>query len=106
MNPNKKRTFTREFKIEAVKLITEQGYSVKQASESLGVCQTILRNWKKKLEAEGDIAFPGKGHMAPADEELRKLREENRRLRMERDILKKVVPSKAWERGMFDATMN
>ena len=94
MNPNKKRTFTREFKIEAVKLITEQGYSVKQAAESLGVCQTILRSWKKKLESapdNGDAAFPGKGKLAPPEDELRRLREENRRLRMERDILKKAT---------------
>jgi transposase len=87
----KKRTFTREFKIEAVKLITEQGYSVRQAAESLGVCQTILRNWKKRLESQDDAAFPGKGSLVPADDQLRKLREENRRLRMERDILKKAT---------------
>jgi len=57
----------------------------------LGVCQTILRNWKKRLESQDDAAFPGKGSLVPADDQLRKLREENRRLRMERDILKKAT---------------
>lgn len=106
MSKPKRRTYTREFKMDAVGLVTNQGYTFKQAAESLGVHVTRLRDWKKQLEAEGVEAFPGKGRLKPADEEIRCLREQVRRLKMERDILKKVAPSKAWERGMLHATMN
>jgi transposase len=87
----KRRTYTREFKIEAVGLVTEQGYSLREAAESLGVSANSLRNWKNAFEQEGNSAFPGKGKLPPADEEIRRLVEENRRLRMERDILKKAT---------------
>ena len=83
--------FSREFKIEAVKLVTEQGYGVGQAAESLGISTNSLRKWREKFEDQGQEAFPGKGKLTPKDEELRKLREECRRLRMERDILKKAT---------------
>jgi len=91
MSESKRRSFSREYKLEAVKLVTEQGYTLAKASESLGVGSTVLRGWVKKFEAEGVEAFPGKGCLKPEDEELRRLREENRRLRMERDILKKAT---------------
>jgi transposase len=84
----KRRTYTREFKIEAVKLVTEQGYSVAEAVRSLGLHETLLRSWKQAFEAEGDHAFPGKGNLSPFEEEIRRLRAENKRLLMERDILK------------------
>ena len=87
----KRRVYSREFKIEAVKLVTEQDYSISQAAESLGVSGNILRKWRDKLEQQGQEAFPGKGKLTAADDELRKLREECRRLRMERDILKKAT---------------
>lgn len=91
MSETRRRNFSREYKLEAVKLITEQGYTLTKASESLGVRPTVLRAWVKKFEAEGGEAFPGKGRLKPEDEELRRLREENRRLRMEREILKKAT---------------
>ena len=87
----KRRTYTREFKIEAVKLVTEQGYSVAEAARSLGLHETLLRSWKQAFEAEGDHAFPGKGNLSPFEEEIRRLRAENKRLLMERDILKKAT---------------
>jgi transposase len=87
----KRKTYGREFKLEAVRLVTEQGYSVSQAAESLGVSANLLRTWREKFGRQGQEAFPGKGRLAAPDEELRKLREENRRLRMERDILKKAT---------------
>ncbi len=61
-----RRTYTREFKIEAVKLITEQGYSVAEAARSLGVHETLLRSWKQALQAQGDQAFPGQGNPRPS----------------------------------------
>jgi transposase len=86
-----RRTYTREFKVEAVKLVTEQGYSVAEAARSLGVHTTLLRSWKQALQAQGDQAFPGQGHPPAVEEELRRLRAENKRLQAERDILKKAA---------------
>lgn len=83
-----RRKYSREFKMDAVRLVTEQGYTVRQAAESLGIRDNMLWRWKKQLQDEGDAAFrPGEGPEA----ELKQLREENRRLRMERDILKKAT---------------
>lgn len=86
-----RRKFTREFKQEAVRLVTEQGYSVKEAAENLGIGENMLRRWKNELEANGKVAFPGNGNLISPEEELRRLREENKRLRMEREILKKAA---------------
>jgi transposase len=86
-----RRTYTRDFKLAAVKLITVQGYSVAEAARSLGVGENLLRNWKAKLEAGGDQAFPGHGRLPPLEEEVRRLRAENKRLQVERDILKKAT---------------
>jgi transposase len=86
-----RRCYTSEFKTEAVKLVTEQGYSVAEAARSLGIHDTLLRSWKQALEAQGDQAFPGQGKLPAIEEELRRLRTENKRLRAERDILKKAT---------------
>src|SRR5262249_11039746 len=93
----KRRTYTPEFKAEAVKLVTEQGYSVAEAARSWGVHETLLRSWKLALEAQGDRAFPGHGKLPPFEEELRRLRAENQRLRASRDILKKAPALSARE---------
>src|SRR5918911_4220728 len=87
----KRRVYTPEFKAEAVKLVTEKGYSVAEAARSLGIHQTLLRSWKQALQAQGDQAFPGQGHAPAVEEELRRLRAENKRLLAERDILKKAA---------------
>jgi transposase len=86
-----RRTYTAEFKTEPVKLVTEQGYSVAEAARSLGSHQTLLRSWKQALEAKGPDAFPGQGKLPAVEEELRRLRAENKRLRAERDIFKKAA---------------
>ena len=88
---SKRRTYTSEFKIEAVRLVTEEGYSTRQAAESLGVSQNALRTWRRRLENDADGVFPGKGKVSSRDEQVQRLQEENRRLRMERDILKKAT---------------
>ncbi len=87
----KRRTYTPEFKAEAVKLVTVQGYSVAEAARSLGIHETLLRSWKQALQAQGDQAFPGHGNLPPFEGELRRLHAENQRLRAERDILKKAT---------------
>ena len=87
----RRRTYTREFKVEAVKLVTEQGYSVAEAARSLGLHETLLRSWKQALQVNGDQAFPGHGKLPAIEEELRRLRADNKRLLAERDILKKAA---------------
>ncbi len=84
-----KKEYTPEFKREAVALVTEQGYTLVAASRHLGINREMLRRWKRELVQDGEVAFPGKGHQTPEQAELHLLQEENRRLRMERDILKK-----------------
>ena len=86
-----RRTYTREFKLEAVKLITEKGYSVAEAARSLDVGETLLRSWKQASEKDGDQSFPGHGQLPPLEAEVRHLRAENKRLQAERDILKKAT---------------
>ena len=87
----KRRVFSREFKIQAVRMITEQQMSVAEVARDLEVGQNLLRKWKKQLASDAEQAFPGQGRLTAEQEELRKLREENRQLRMERDILKKAT---------------
>lgn len=87
----KRRTFTAEFKQQAVAMIVEQGLSVAEVAADLEVNPNLLRKWKLQLETEGDAAIPGNGKLTPEQEELRRLREENRQLKMERDILKKAT---------------
>ncbi len=86
-----RRSFTKEFKQEAVRLVTEGGQSIAQVARDLGIRDTILGRWKKEVEQYQAGAFPGKGQLPPDEAELRQLRRENERLRMERDILKKAA---------------
>ena len=87
----KRRIYTKEFKKESVRLIVEEGRRISELSRELGTAQSLLHRWKKKSE-EGKIdPFPGQGRLSPEDEELRQLRRENKRLRMEHEILKKAV---------------
>jgi transposase len=86
-----RRGFTKEFKVDAVKLITEQGYKISEAARNLGICPSVLRRWRDQLANDGEKAFPGKGCMSPEKEEIARLRNEVKRLQMERDILKKAT---------------
>ena len=87
----KRKIYTAEFKREAVSLITNHGYGVSEAARNLGLHANMLRKWQRNLEQQGAHAFPGNGRLTPAQEELHRLRQENKRLRMERDILKKAA---------------
>ena len=87
----KRRSYSREFKVEAVGLVREGGVSVAKAARDLGVAESALWRWKKQLEEDPGGAFPGKGKLKPQDEEVRQLRRENALLRQELDILKKAV---------------
>lgn len=87
----KRKQFSKQFKIDAVKLVSEKGYNISEAARNLGIHHSSLRRWKKQFETNGNQAFPGKGHMSPEKEELDRLRKEVKKLRMEREILKKAA---------------
>ena len=88
-----RRKFTREFKLEAVRLIKERGVSYAQASRDLSVHQSQLRSWVKELADDPQHAFPGKGQMKPEQLEIAQLKREVIKLKAERDILKKPQPA-------------
>jgi transposase len=90
MMTDKRRTYTAEFKREAVHLVTEQGYALAEAARNLGLNSNMLRRWKRELVEQEHAAFPGNGRVSLAQEELHRVREENKRLRMERDMLKNL----------------
>jgi len=72
-------------------MVVDQGQDLYEVAKELEIRPDTLRKWKKKFDSDGQSAFPGSGRLKPEDEELRRLRRENERLRMERDILKKAV---------------
>ena len=86
-----RKVYTPEFKLAAVKMITEQKLSVAEVARRLGVTENRLHDWKKSVLAKGADAFPGSGHLTPLEEENRKLRADVKRLETERDILKKAA---------------
>ena len=86
-----RRSFTREFKIEAVRRVTEQGKSLAEVARDLDLSESLLRGWKTALAADGASAFPGHGNPPALEEELRRLGAENKRLLMDRDVLKKAT---------------
>ena len=87
----KRRQFSREFKVEAVKLVTERGVSMSQAARELDLHVNVLRGWVKAHREDPAHAFPGLGQQKPEAAELTRLRREVARLKMERDILKKAA---------------
>ena len=89
--PRPRSTYRAEFKLQAVRMVTDQKLSVAEVARRLDVGENLLRTWKKAFEERGDAAFPGHGNPAPADDERRRLRAENARLRAERDLLKKAA---------------
>ena len=86
-----RRQFSREFKLEAVRLVKERGVSVVQASRDLDVGENVLRRWIKELTADPGQAFPGQGQVKPEQQEIDRLRREVAKLKTERDILKKAA---------------
>ncbi len=87
---NKRRTFSRDYKLAAVKKVVEKGLSVAEVARDLGIRDTLIHNWKRAFEADGTLASISPPSET-TDNELRRLREENRQLKMERDILKKAA---------------
>ena len=91
MSEKKRKTYSAEFKVEAVRLITDKGYSIAEASRNLGIEYSVLRRWKKQFTDDPEKAFPGKGRLKADDERLRQLQRELKRVKEERDILKKAL---------------
>jgi transposase-like protein len=97
-----RRKFTREFKLEAVRLIKERGVGYAQASQDLGVHPTQLRSWVRALADDPSQAFPGHGQMKPEQAEIARLKREVAKLKAERDILKKAAVDSTDERNMME----
>ena len=94
----KRRTFARDYKLAAVKKVIEQGLSYSQVARDLGIRDTLIHNWRRAFEADGTLA--AEVTQSPSVEaELKRLREENRQLKMERDILKKATAFFVKENG-------
>lgn len=87
--PRKK--YTSQFKLDAVKLVLEQGYKISEAARNLEIHQNLLRNWKKEYEQNQKKTFDKKAFKTPEQEELERLRKENAQLKMEKEILKKAT---------------
>jgi transposase len=85
------RTFTREFKVEAVQLAKSSEKPLAQIARDLGIADSTLHHWCQLFSEQGEQAFPGSGHQTPQEEEIRRLKRENEILRQERDILKKAI---------------
>lgn len=86
-----RRKFSREFKLEAVKLVRERGVTVAQAARDLDVHTNVLRKWVREAVSDPGSAFPGNGQMKPEQQEIERLRRELARMKAERDILKKAA---------------
>ena len=87
---SQKRTFTREFKLAAVKKVVEQGLTFREVAKDLGISDSAIRTWKREFHYDGTLVN-NLNQSTSIEAELKRLREENRQLRMEREILKKVT---------------
>ena len=86
-----RKDYTREFRLQALGILTDQGLSVAEVARRLGVEENCLRNWRKAAADHWPAAFPGHGQPSPAEDELRCLRAEVHRLKAERDLLRKAA---------------
>jgi transposase len=86
-----RRKFSREFKLEAVKLVRDRGVSSAQASRDLDVHENVLRKWVREFGSDPVQAFPGHGQLKPEQQEIERLKREVTKLKAERDILKKAA---------------
>lgn len=86
-----RKRYTKEFKLEAIKLAERGGKPMAQIEQELGITNGLLGKWREKYKESGSEAFPGEGNLKPTEERIRDLERENMRLRQEREILKKVL---------------
>jgi len=95
----KRKRYTREFKLEAIRLLEEGRKPPADLARELGINRNQLYKWQEQLQAQGDAAFPGHGRQPAAEAELARLKRENERLQEENDILKKAARYFARESG-------
>lgn len=88
---SKRRTYTDEFKREALQLWETSGRSAATVEDELGITTGLLNKWKRQQQRQGEDAFPGRGRLTPEAERIRQLERELATVRQERDILKKAV---------------
>lgn len=86
-----RKKYSKEFKLDAIDLVLEQGYRLVEASKSLGINTNMLGRWIREHSSGDDKAFRGNGKLTPEQLEIRRLKEENRQLKMEKEILKKAT---------------
>ena len=91
MSEKTRRRYSEEFKVDAVKLVEEQGYSIAEASRRLGIDRSVLARWRREASGNPQRRITHGGGEDERDAELRRLREEVRKLRIEKDILKKAA---------------
>ena len=83
--------FDREFKLEAIRMASEEGVHDTEVERRLGIGKGMISRWKRQFREQGDEAFPGTGHLPASEAQMRDLQRENDRLRRERDILKNAL---------------
>ena len=86
-----RRTFSPQFKKDAVRLVTVEGKSVNEVATNLGIARSLLQRWKEQLATMPREAFPGRGRLAPQAQRIRDLETKLREVTQERDILKKAL---------------
>jgi len=86
-----RRTFSKEFKVDAVRLVSEGNRSVVDVAREIGIDPNTLYHWKRESEKDGEEAFPGKGHLTAQEEEIRRLRKRLAEAEEDREILKKAL---------------
>jgi len=85
----KKRTFTKEFRVQAVKMVLEDGLSQAEVANRLGIGSSLISNWVQAAKDEGPDAFRGRGNLRPQDAEIKRMQQEIKELRQENEFLKK-----------------
>ena len=88
---SRRKRYSKEFKLDAVSLVLDQGYSRAEAARSLGLNSNMLGRWVSEQLTDGGQAFRGNGKLTPEQEEIRKLRSQVKHLKMEKEILKKAT---------------
>jgi transposase len=86
-----RKKYTKEFKSEAVRLVTHEGYRCSEAARSLGVAPDLISRWRREQAEHYDDAFAGHGRLTPEQQQIRDLEKQVKRLQMEKEILKKAA---------------
>ena len=89
--PRQRKTYAPDFKVSAAKLVVEQGMTRVRVAKDLGVCQNLVGKWVKEFLKKQGEAFPGNGRLSPKDQQIKDLEKQVKRLKMEREILKKAT---------------